>query len=194
MQKFTPILLETDTTKINQFKRESKAKLELYYSLLEEATTMIEPITQQSTGSFLKQPLQHLEQAIIKANPIDLPISTDKLLFLLEIDTTRFKEILKEYNSNPVKLHYKDWKVEVVEIENLGETYTKTLEQNVKYKEAIEMLDAYKAFFDVEVKQPTIHGSGKNYSKLQQLQKIVPEAFKLGNGNLTPSAYYILQH
>lgn len=186
------ILIDTDKAKIHQYNRDANTKLELFNSLLLEATTHIGLITLEDTESLLNCPLTHLETAIQTANPMSIPIKIDKLLFLLDIDLKPFKALLKEYKRNPVKLTFTDNEVQAIRPKELGETYTETESQNKRYKELNNLLEAFKTAFKVEtLTDGTIH----NQRMLQQLQALSKGAYTFyQGGDLKPNAYNILQH
>jgi hypothetical protein len=163
-------------------------RLKAWNKVKAELEKLIElPNTKKQYDAMLDNPLQYAKQTLDdKHRPQfnGLPISTDKLLEMLDIDLAPLENSIKEMNVNEGKLTFTvGGGVSIVLNKEDFEVYTDNDAQLEQFNALQKFIDAARAIFD----------NGLPSHSTYHLERFSNNRIKMHNGDLRPCPYHLQQ-
>ena len=172
---------------------QSENKLLAWSEVVEQVSKFIQvPNTSAEYRKMLNDALTYVIDAIdSKHRPnINIPIKTEKLLELLEIDLTPLKQALSAYNKHEGNLIVNDsCEVSFVVDKEQFKVYAETETELKKLKASIKLIQAFDDLMLIENKDFKKYGN----NKLHELKQATGNLIRWENGELVPSEYWIKQ-
>ena len=144
--EFEPQLIFTDTAEYNRAVNTAKRKVKAFNKLLNEASAIIErPTKKKDIERFMDTPMSYVTQWIeqVHRKNINVPISTTKLIELLEIDLRPVQKAIEDFKALKGQLAVKDGKV----IPNVNKDrysyYTANENQNNRLDAVNDLINGY---------------------------------------------------
>lgn len=179
---FKPKLINVEKSQFNTDRHQAKRQLKEFNLVKIEVEKLIQlPTDNEDFTKLLKNPVNYIENYFKDsyASKLDIPISTKKLLELLEIDLTPLHAVLKNYKTNLITSI--DCNVVSTVNEDNYKTYTTNQAENTRLKE----FELFIGTFDKLV------GTGHNNYNLHELNRMLGDKCYYEDGTLIPNLKYI---
>ncbi|APU09827.1 hypothetical protein A5M85_05895 [Cellulophaga lytica] len=170
-------------------KREATNRLNRWQIVKQEVEKLIElPKTKKQYDVLLDSPLEYVKntlEALHRPSFNGLPISTEKILSMLEIDLTALELSIKEMNKHKGKLTFVvgNGVTTVVRKEDF-QVYTQNENQLKQYKALQNLVEVSKAIFK--------NGKLPEFN-MHHLAKFTDNRLHINNGTLEPNPFHIQQ-
>jgi len=170
-------------------KREATNRLNKWQIVQQEVEKLIElPKTKKQYDTLLNSPLQYVKQVLDdlhRPNFNGLPISTEKILSMLEIDLRALELSIIEMNKHKGKLSFVvGGDVSIVVNKEDYEVYIQNENQLKQYKALKNLVEVAKTVFD--------NGELPEFN-MHHLAKFTGNRLHIKNGTLTPNPFQIQQ-
>lgn len=191
-KEFEPQLIYTDNSEYNQYKHLANLTLGLINNVLTEVNKIVpSPSNDEDLKQFIINPTIHLYNEIEKKyrSGINIPISTEKLIELLEIDTNGFKLALDKYNKFPNKkpLIVEDGKISYKCDIQMFEHWTTNQIQNERLEAVKGMIDNFYKVFTL----PQGQGNGLVANSQPQFLQLMGSKVTTGYGGIQPTHHWV---
>lgn len=172
-------------------KIQGENKLNVWNEVIEQISKLIKvPTAQEDCNLMLKQPLNYVMNAIDSEHRpnINIPIKTEKLLELLEVDLSALKASITKYNKYSGKLFLNaEGEVSFELDEEPFKVYAETEKELQKLDASTKLIEAYKDFMRIDYPSYPIHVE----HKLHELRQATGNLINWENGELVPNDYWI---
>jgi hypothetical protein len=167
-------------------------KLETWEKVIEQIEKVIAiPTSKEQYDSMLSRPLEYVMKSIdAEHRPnINIPIKTEKLIELLEIDLSGLKLAINQYNKHNGQLIWENNQVTAFTDKEKFMVYAETETELMKLDKTIKLIEAFKDFMLIENKEFPIHSN----QRLHELRQATGNLINWENGELVPNDYWIKQ-
>jgi len=166
-KEFEPQLISYDSQEHNKKQHSANLQLKKFEQIKVEASKYIDlPTTKEGLTEFLTNPLNYLTSQIeIKHRPsINIPISKEKLLDLLDINLSSLNAILNGYDSRLLTVDDNNT-IKTKDFRKQFETYTSNEAENKRLIEGNDMINSF----------VNVGGKGYNNANIHQLANILKD-------------------
>ena len=181
------------TFRQNEYHKElnqSTNKLEAWEKVIEQIKTVITlPTTNEQYDLMLINPLEYVMETIdAKHRPnINIPISTDKLIEILEIDLSGIEVAITQYNKFNGQLEWVNNEVSVIIDKEKFMVYAETEKELQKLDVSKKLIEAFNTFMRIENPKFPEHATKRQY----ELKQATGNHITWENGKLVPNDYWI---
>lgn len=181
------------TFKQNEYQKvlnQSTSKLEAWKKVIEQIKTVITlPVEKEQYNLLLENPLEYVKNSIdAKHRPnINIPISTDKLIEILEIDLSSVEIAITEYDKFNGQLEWVNNEVSAIVDKEKFRVYAETKKELQKLDSSNKLIEAFNEFMKIENPKFPVHENKKQH----ELKQAVNNRINWENGLLVPNDYWI---
>tara|TARA_R110000868_G_scaffold77551_21_gene221967 strand:- start:2309 stop:2884 length:576 start_codon:yes stop_codon:yes gene_type:complete len=172
-------------------KAQGENKVNAWSEVEEQISKVIKvPEAKENYDIMLEQPLNFVMKAIDSEHRpnINIPIKTEKLIELLEIDLNPLKASITKYNKYLGILFLNaEGKVSFELDKELFKVYAENEKELQKLDKSIKLIEAFKDFMKIDNEDFPIHGN----HKFHELKQATGHLLSYENGELIPNDYWI---
>ncbi|MBN2165481.1 MAG: hypothetical protein JW717_04320 [Marinilabiliaceae bacterium] len=176
------------------FVNQSKSKLKAWNNVVEQIGYLIKiPTTKKQYELMMNNPLEYVTKAIESEHRpnINLPIRTEKLLELLEVDLNPLREAVKEYNKYSGELAcISPNEVAFIVVEEEFNVYAETEKELNRLEASEKLIEAYNNLMKLEDKDFPKYSN----HKLHELKQATGNLIRWENSQLVPNAHWVRQN
>lgn len=184
-------LIRFEELEYRKAKVQSEKKLDAWYKVAEEVEKLITmPSTKQQNELLMSNPLDYVTKAIesVHRPNINIPVSTEKLFEMLEIDLAPLKKAIEGYSKLSGKLVWiNSTQISTITDKEKFMIYAETEKEIKRLDASTNLIDAFNGLMELEHIDFPNH---QNY-RLHELRKATGNIVNWENGELIPNAYWI---